>query len=1467
MNTENIVTSGGIFTHHFIESIRQERVGHPALKPETFTFIYQERISERELEANIADAWANLVERWDAVEREFYALDISSLRQRWLRPLFTSLSYKLEYNKGDIVLEDDFRFPISHMGWCGTSSAAIPIHTVLYQDDNTLETKAQPGRGIKAMSPHDMLQRYLNLSKDHKWGIVSDGVVLRLERDFYHTYTRGYTEFDLQGIFSTRDFASFRALYRLLHASRFVIPEGGENAPIDDLYEDALSQGVDVGNKLRENVQAAIESLGNGFLISAPGFLDKVRELADGPQQLYHDILITIYRVLFLLFAEQRGMLPGRGSLYNEEFSLTAFRTLAEQPRSEDKNFDLWEKLKTTFSMVEHGVKDLDIFPYNGALFSMGRTPLLTPAKDDGSPRCQNDHLLTTIRHLTTVMKDGVTQRISYSDLSVEEIGSIYESLLEITPTISDSVVTVDNREIPPNTFYLDPGGKGRKTTGSYYTPPSLVNELIKSALEPVMLARLKDAVPGYETDMVEALTDDECDLLEEALLKIKVVDPAAGSGAFLIAANNKLGLELARIRSKSYFPPEAILQHARRDVLADCIHGVDLNPMAVELCKVSLWINAAVEDAPLNFLDHHIQCGNSLVGATPELIKRGIPDEAYDPVTGDDKALARSYKQRNRQERQGQQGFAFKVTEISDHAALQKWLKARNLSETEPAAAEKAFIEYQSSQEKWDERLPYDLWTAAFFMPVQKGQLIPTSQHVRQAKADPKLVPSEMKMAVRELAEEQRFLHWHLSFPEVFDKDGKGGFDVVLGNPPWEMINLEEKEFFEGRDEDIVNASTGAQRKKLIEKLRTTNAGLFIEYKVALHDADALSKFLRNSNKYPLTSNGRINLFSVFAGLDKQLISIIGRCGVIVPSGIATDYSNRDFFGSLIENNQVISFFDFENRKGLFLEVHRSYKFCLFTIRGPQENEFTDGEFAFFLQSTEEINDEEKKFTLSPKDFELLNPNTNTCPIFRSRADAALSKKLYKQATIIVNEQTDANPWGASFKQGFFNMTSDSQLFQTKEQMEKLGFELHGNVYTNGEETYLPLYEAKMFWHFDHRFGTFKDVVSRTNTHLPMVYPKTHQSLPHPWYWVNASHCENVIGNWNYDWFLGFRRISNASNERTFVATILPNSPSGDNIFLILPSEATTVSALFLLLNLCSFTFDYIVRQKMGGMNLNFFIVKQLPVLSPDIANNLTNYYLPKALELIYTSDDLLGLANNLWQECTYFEKEQIINQYNLHLNSDDAKSERDITTNKINLIETDNRFPIHPYSWNENRRFQLRCDLDALFGHLYNLTRDEFEYILETFPIVKRNDETEYGEYRTKRVILEKFDAMADDPMLEGVCIPLAERVSVLKDRPKTQSEPTPQKQPAKPVTLPKSEYKQPTPKVVREAQIKDQNQPDLFNSNASESNEPPSGPSDYTLYKCPLCDKHILGFALDEHTRDVHGGEDPGYQKVGK
>jgi hypothetical protein len=326
-------------------------------------------------------------------------------------------------------------------------------------------------------------------------------------------------------------------------------------------------------------------------------------------------------------------MLPSRGSLYAEEYSITKLRSIAEDfdPSYPDNHHDLWEGLKVTFKIISQGCEELKVFGYNGELFDNSKLLLLNRLS------IKNYDLLAAVKNLCIIQEENVQKRINYLDLGVEEIGAIYESLLQYVPRISDKRLTIRDEQIPAKRFFLDPRGFLQKTSGSYYTDHRLIEALICSTLSPVLERKLKDTV----------------DTKQKSLLRLRVCDPSCGSGAFLIAATNYLAKELARLKSGDIEPEDTEIRMARREVLQHCIYGVDKNPMAVELTKVSLWINAAVENMPLNFLDHHIKCGDSVIGISKKMLENEIPDSAFNPIQNDDKMYAKKIRLLNKKARE----------------------------------------------------------------------------------------------------------------------------------------------------------------------------------------------------------------------------------------------------------------------------------------------------------------------------------------------------------------------------------------------------------------------------------------------------------------------------------------------------------------------------------------------------------------------------------------------------------------------------------------------------------------------------------------------------------------------------------------------------------------------------------------------------------------------------------------------
>jgi type I restriction-modification system DNA methylase subunit len=1027
-------------------------------------------------------------------------------------------------------------------------------------------------------APHDALQAYLNVQPD-RWGLVTNGLYLRILRDYHHTYTKGYIEFDLEAIFLTRSFSDFQALYRLAHASRFIPSDTGE-LYLEEYFKHSRAVGEKIGRDLRQNVVQAITALGNGFLDAE--MLAELKGNDANCHRYYQELLKIIYRIIFLLYAEQRGMIGGSGSncgLYLEEYSLSALRERATRYAGQDDNhMDYWIGLKKTFRMVRRGSDEMGIYPYNGMLFETIEGEYLSRRN------CRNSELLKAIRYLTLAEIEGTVRRISYSDIDVEEIGSIYESLLDYTPRVTEGPEEIEGKSYPANSFILDPRGSTRKTTGSYYTHPDLIQELIKSALIPVLEDRLRSA--GMDK--------------ERAILSIKVCDPACGSGAFLIAACNRLALELAKVRSDSDVPEDDLLREARRDVLQSCIYGVDLNPMAVELAKVSLWINAMVKDKPLNFLDHHIKCGNSLIGATPELIAQGVPEGAFDIVSGDDKKVAKYFKDINKKQLKAK-GFTLDKWAGKDQPGYAEEfdrLSAMKEDSVESVVDKcRAYHKLKDVEELRRKKREADTWTAAFFMPLSSERaLVPTTLDVQRQGSEES--ENDLTRRIEEVANKYRFFHWHLEFPEVF---ADGGFDVVLGNPPWERIKLQEKEFFAARDLEVANAPTAAARKKFIQRLKETNPRMAAEYSEALHDSEAKSKFIRSSGRFPLTGAGDINTYAVFAELARNFINPKGRAGIVVPSGIATDYTYKDFFRELMDGQSLASLYDFENREGLFQGTHRSYKFCLLTMAGGG---IPAAEFAFFLHNVRELQDPVRRIALSKEDLALINPNTRTCPIFRTRRDAELARKLYRAAPVLVNDRTNQNPWRISLTT-MFHSGGASGLFRSYEELKDKGLELKTGNRLVGNETYLPLYEGKMFMQYDHRASQVEvnlDNISRAAVaDDSSIEQKTDPNYsPMPRFWVDLDKVKSVI-QIDTNYFITVKKVTSPTNEHTLLAAILPYVSANDSIHLIQFDETVSnqLRAAFLA-NLNSFVLDFISRQKLGGLNFNFWVMQQLPILPP---------------------------------------------------------------------------------------------------------------------------------------------------------------------------------------------------------------------------------------------------------------------------
>ena len=1212
------------------------------------------------------------------------------------------------------------------------ASGRVPL--VVVPPSETLDRRSATLSIDRSRSPAFALQDYLNDTEEALWGIVTNGTHLRLMRDNASLTRPAYIEADLAQIFSTEDIASFAALWLIIHRSRFGAADTpATDCPLERWREAGSREGEAARERLADQVQIALKVLGSGFLEANPDLAAKLKSGEVNLTTWFNELLRLVYRLIFLMVAEDRNLLhPAKSkaearALYAEGYSLAALRKQCYRAATWDKHHDRYEGIKIVFRALAHGQEALAL-PALGGLFADDRLPHLETA------RLRNKAFMEALYRLSWLSDKTGMVPVNWRAMETEELGSVYESLLELQPQLGD-----DGKTLVFASEAAEQKGNQRKTTGSYYTPDSLVQALLDTSLDPVL-------------DKTEAEADDPA----KALLKLSVIDPACGSGHFLLAAARRIATRLARIRAEGT-PSLADFRHALRDVARSCIHGVDRNPMAVELTKVALWIETVDPGLPLGFFDAQIRCGDALLGVFDlKVLEDGIPDAAYKPLTGDDKDVAKFYERANKDAKKGQGTFDFTGgrSDLPTAPLSAEFSDLRDLPEDTVADVEAKAKAYRSLRKQdafLRARMSCNLYTAAFLLPktgeVPSGdseRTVPTSQDIWLAVGQGKGRKPIMENA--KVATQARALHWPLEFPDIM---GSGGFDVVLGNPPWERIKLQEKEFFASRDAEVATASNTAARTRLINALRdaepgTQKRGLWNSFQAAKRLSEALSIFVRldgdDGGRFPLTGVGDVNTYQLFAELFSRLVAKHGGSGVIVPTGIATDSTTAPFFAKLVAEQRLASLIDFENRQGLFPAVDSRMKFCLLTLG----SEITKARFAFFLHAPAELAHPERSFTLSPAEIENINPNTLTAPVFRSRQDAELTAKIYAGTPVLVREShgRSENPWGFQYATKLFDMADDSALFRTAEQLEQLGFARQGtdwiaegvrprqgalSVEGAGNDAldlhdasprepkrYVPLFEAKMIHQFDHRWsgytadGNGEQDISLTEKSLPYFEPN-------PRYWVAKDEVERRISrrNWHESWLLGWRDITNATNERTTIATVFPRFGVGHTIRLMHVDADPAATAGFLA-NSCSLVLDFVARQKVGGTHLTVGNWFQFPLLTPDFYTlGRKSFVTPRVLELTYTSHSLAPFARDLGHDGP-------------------------------------------PFAWDEDRRAHLRAELDAFYARAYGLTRDELRYILdpadvkgpdypsETFRVLKEKEIRQHGEFRTRRLVLEAWDRM---------------------------------------------------------------------------------------------------------------------------
>jgi hypothetical protein len=1332
---QTIRSEGGLLPPDLFRRVLDPKEGLDGTRPEDYGLPQGERLNEV-----ITQSWNRLRKHWAEFRAAAEFLPETEpgtglTNDRWSLPLLRELGFGLLPTTagpeigGRTYAINRFFGPVPiHLVGCGLS----------------LDRRAAGVRGAAAANPHGLVQEFINRSTGHLWAIVSNGLRLRLLRNNQALSRQSFLEFDVEAMFAGELYSDFVLLWLVAHATRFAPREGNkpDTCWLEQWTRLADEQGTRALGELRGGVEKALQILGEGFT-SHPkntALRDGLRTGQVSLADFHGQLLRVVYRLIFLFVAEDRTLdglpllHPRDGSepamTARERFALhygtARLREMAAKIKG-SRHGDLWRQFQIIVAALS-GDANFAVVRQALALPALGSflwDPSSTLALN--AAELANHDFLEALRDLAFTRQGKVLRPVDYENLGAEELGGVYETLLALTPQIS-----ADGSRFT----FAEFAGNERKTSGAYYTPDSLVQCLLDSALDPIV----EEAINGKSGSEAE-----------KAILALKVCDPAVGSGHFLVGAAHRLAIHLARVRAVAHGEGEAsalVYQHALRDVIGHCLYGVDVNPMAAELCRVSLWLEAIEPGKPLSFLEHRIQCGNSLLGATPALLAKGVPDGAFNPIEGDNKEICREFKRINKDEHNLQMRLFVATTEPWEQLGNLA-VSLANLDSIDDNSLEgirekqKQYEQTMLSADYLSGRFWADAWCAAFVWKKTREFNYPITEEVfRRIEHNPNAVDPWMRNEIQRLAGQYQFFHWHLAFPDVFrvppfgvvpeneQADWNGGFDCVLGNPPWERIQVEANQFFASRKPDWIELRR-SEREIAIKILEQNDPRLFSEWVEQRRFDLATTAFLKVSGHFPLSTQKNVNSYAVFMELAMELVAVRGRCGLILQSGIATDDIMKPLFQALTSERRLVSFFDFVNLEGLFPGVHRTHPhFCLLTAAGPQRA--LTAEFSFWNTNPSQLRDSDRRFKLSVEDIALLNPNTRTCPIFRSKRDAELSKAIYRRTPILWRDgPPEQNPWALSIRR-IFSMAYDSGDF------------IPSVALPDTDSNLVRVYEAKLFHQFDHRYGTYDPCTVglpecrelRDTERLP-------QTLALPRFWAEAKELSRRLASslWAREYLLAYRDVTNAANERTCISCILPRQASDDTVRVLLPKIGDAAEFGALIANLNSFILDYAARNCVASTHLSEYLAKQLPIVPPathaspcpwnGLALPVKAWETPRVLELIYTAWDLEPFA----RDCGW---------------------------------------PGPPFYWDEERRFLLRCELDAAFFHLYlpsepngewrpaegeiaeeleqlkvgfPTPRDTVTYIMDTFPIVRRRDEEKYdGDYRTKRVILEFYDAIQE-------------------------------------------------------------------------------------------------------------------------
>lgn len=1190
----------------------------------------------------------------------------------------------------------------------------VPI-VVVPPSDEKLDRRSPTLSVDRSRSPAFALQDYLNDSDHALWGLVTNGAVIRLMRDNASLTRPAYIEADLAQIFANEDAASFAVLWSLFHRTRFGIAGvPTTDCPLERWRETGSREGEAARDRLAVQVETALKVLGSGFLEANPDLAARLKSGEVNLTEWFNELLRLVYRLIFLMVAEDRNLLhpdkakPGARKLYAEGYSLAALRAQCVRGTTWDKHHDRYEGIKIVFRALAHGQEALGL-PALGGLFSADKLPHLETA------RLRNRAFMEAIFRLSWLSDKTGMVPVNWRAMETEELGSVYESLLELQPQLGD-----DGKTLTFASEAAEQKGNQRKTSSSYYTPDSLVQALLDTALDPVL-------------DKTEAEAADPA----QALLKLSVIDPACGSGHFLLAAARRIATRLARIRAEGT-PSLADFRHALRDVARCCIYGVDRNPMAVELTKVALWIETVDPGLPLGFFDAQIRCGDALLGVFDlKVLEDGVPDAAYKPLSGDDKEVARHYAQKNKREKAEKdrvaKGFGFNRARdlMRDFEALRAM--PEDTVEQIEAKAERLRTLTVEGAVSWTLARACDFYVAAFLLPKCAGgqyagpdglprrgaETVPTSGAIWELLRG--VSPfGPLFGAAADAAETARALHWPLEFPDVM---ARGGFDLVLGNPPWDTMSPDYKEFFSTYDSNVRHLSPAEQKVAYEELLLDPKiAERWEQHCAALY---AAVHFIKSSGRYKLFAEGNLGKgdFNVYRMFVETALAATrdGRVAAqFVPEGLYNGANATAIRKELFTKFRLERLAGFENTRGIwFPAVDTRMKFCLYVAwKGGQTERLPA---AFRVNTADKLQDLMAGRTLSipVAIVEEFSPDAMAVMEFAAQSEIDVCARMYGRYPKFGTE-IEGVPYRHYMRE--VDMGTDRGLFSE-------------------DDDGLPVFEGRMIDAYDYRAKGYVSGRGRAAVWDDLPFGSPNKRIQPQWRILSENIPDKLAGRIDR-YRIGFGDIASPTNQRGLIAALLPGaSVSGHSVPTIEFHNAGLESLLLWLGVANSFAMDFLVRPKVS-LHMTYTVMDSLPFPR-------TFAETPAAVEIVRRVCALCAVG----PEMQAFR---------------DAALEAGILSFPEDVVE------------DPDRRAVLAAEIDVLVAReVYGLSKDEMLYILdpanilgedcgiETFKALRNREQREFNGFRTQRLIEEAWGrlkgaeakpALADLP--DGVWVRAAQQ-----------------------------------------------------------------------------------------------------------